>query len=217
MKEFHKCTDIVDAHAQKETRTKLLATDGVSVTLGLPAINVYDFFMDSVAGLPRVIGTLLHKNSAWDFRSDSEDGVTNQYLFQELIDGYAVIDVDLSNRLTLAKQALVGDANKETYPYINKTQTELEAAKIAYSELTTMTLVWAKQRYLKITLHDDLYESKNATLFFTDSIYKTPENLGRPKRLHKAGEYIIDLSGVQRAATLHVNFNINANADCELI
>lgn len=86
----------------------------------------------------------------------------------------------------------------------------------AYLTLTTKDIEWNNERYLRITLHDDLFEPSNVVTFFSNNIF-TKENLGKSKRLDKAGVYIIDLTNVRKSATLHVNFNISANATCELI
>ena len=116
------------------------------------------------------------------------------------------------------KDAIIDEANKTTYPFATIAQDQFDACKLAYSELTTQELEWdGRKTHLKITLHEDLYEPVNLTTFYTDVIYTTPENLGRPKRLHKAGEYIIDLTNVRKTGKLFVNFNIKASAECELV
>lgn len=115
------------------------------------------------------------------------------------------------------KDAAISESNKKITPFSEIEESDFSAAKTAFTDLTIIDKVWDnKQRYLKVTLHEDLYEPTNVVLFYTDDIF-TNENLGRPKRLHKAGEYIIDLTSIVKVGTLHVNFNINANADCELI
>lgn len=116
------------------------------------------------------------------------------------------------------KNATIAEANRTTYPFTDIAQADFDACKLAYSELTTHELDWdGRSTHLKITLHEDLYGTTNATTFFTDAIYTKPENLGRPKRLHKADEYIIDLTNVRKTGKLFVNFNIKANATCELV
>jgi hypothetical protein len=116
------------------------------------------------------------------------------------------------------KNEIIKEANKVTYPFADITKEQLDACKLAYSGLTTHELDWdGRKTHLKITLHEDLYEAVNLTTFYADAIYTTPENLGRPKRVHKAGEYIIDLTNARKTGKLYVNFNIKANADCELI
>lgn len=215
VKPFFECADIAEAHAQKETINNVLSTDEMSVILILPNIYLYDYFDEATSGIKKVIKKLLEKNTNWVFSNGTEEGETNKYLFDIVINSEA--NEDIKARLMLLKDTLIHAANVDVFPYADKQQHDLDAAKLAYSteSLTVKNKVWNKERYVNITLHEDLYEPANVVLFYSDS-FLINENLGRAKRLHKAGNYQIDLKGVQKTATLHVHFNINANATVEL-
>lgn len=120
--------------------------------------------------------------------------------------------VDVGFLTQVQADAFIAMGSTIETPFSDVTQAQIDAYKTA----TTINLPWANQSKLRITLNTDLYEPSNCILFYSDD-FLTNENVGRPKRLHKAGNYEIDLRGVQKTGTLHINFNINADATCELV
>ena len=200
-----------DAVGFSEYIEKMLSPDMV-----ISLLTAYDSVLSLQAKAltdDKAAGFLLALNGSvkeYNIMNSHDLGVNQQQLLTYLVHIGAVTEE--------FKAAIIAEANKTIFPFQSINQEDLDACKLAYSDVTTTELEWdGRKTHLKITLHEDLHEPVNLTTFYTDAIYTTPENLGRPKRLHKASEYIIDLTNVRKTGKLFVNFNIKANADCELV
>jgi hypothetical protein len=209
MKKLHEFETLADAQIYPVVETKMLSGDQMRIFMIMTGL--YGYFKNhtsdaQMAAYDNMFG------GEFNFITGHPSDVTP--LFQMMIaeEETPNVDTQLTSLLGLCQSY----ANNTSYPYADINQTEFDAVKLAYGDVTTVNLPWNKQSALKITLNEDLYEPSNVVLLYSNNVFSN-ENVGRPKRLHKAGTYGIDLTGVQKAGTLHINFNIKANVTCELV
>lgn len=210
MKKLYEFETLEEAQTQTEPSNKMISGDQMRVFM--IQTGLYGYFKNhtSDAQMAAYDNTF---GGEFNFINEHPSNLTS--LFQYMVAEEETPDVD--NQLLSLLSLCQTYANQVSYPYSDVTQEEFNACKDAYSEEFNIELDWNNQRFLKLTLHDNLYEPKSVSLFFTDLVYTTPENLGTPKRLSDAGEYVIDMLGVQKTGKLIIKLPIKANITCELI
>mgnify|MGYP000303672877 CR=1 FL=1 len=112
--------------------------------------------------------------------------------------------------------ALLAKAEIKVKPFATATLRLIKMARGTQAE--AKTIEWNRQRYLRITLHEDLPEVVRPYLTKTTNIF-VDEPVGRTttKPMLKAGAYVVDLSRVEDVGTLKIGLDITANVTIEVV
>lgn len=85
--------------------------------------------------------------------------------------------------------------------------------------LPAKTIQWNNEKYLKITTHSDTFEPVRPYITKSKQNLWNNEPVGRTtsKPIEKAGEYIVNLTGVQDSGTINVYLDITSDFSLEVL
>ena len=176
--------------ATETVQVKLTASE---VATALVTNELFEYFVDGIGTLQRLVANSIERNAEFDFRDKEEDGQLNLIMFQALIDAEA--DTDIKVKLENLRTVLLVQSNVTTYPLANLTQAQFNNIKGLVTYIPVPNA--GRNSLIKVTLNAPLDEK---VLFSAYSKFNgcDYQNLGKHVQVQSnEHSYLIDLAGVQ--------------------
>lgn len=141
---------LAEAKLHTDTERNFLTANEVSTLLFMN--NLYFYFMKATDEIKTFISDVITRGGDFDLMDNTEDGIVNGYLLQGLVD--AESDETIKANLVNLQAGLLGEANKEVYPFANATQLQFNIANKIYTEKKASN--YTRGKYVKVTLIDAL-------------------------------------------------------------
>jgi len=181
---------LADAQAYEETTYKTV--DSSTFISYMAQNGLIDLLENDTSSTFKAVRYTLACGGVFSFNPGSTPGSTNIAMLDALIANTTDYG-DYTANLESVKAALISYAGTTTTPFADATESDFNAATGNY--LTEVSTSWSGEKFLTVTLAEDLTESVKPYVTVANDVY-TDEPLNRSSEMLTTGTYTITLAGL---------------------